>query len=30
MKNTRAYKKPSEYDLVMGTNGNGTHSENPS
>ena len=25
----KTYKKPSEYDLVMGTNGNGIHHDNP-
>jgi hypothetical protein len=25
----RTYKKPSEYDLVMGTNGNGIHNDTP-
>ncbi len=24
----KTYKRPSEYDLVMGTNGNGFHTEN--
>ena len=25
----KTYKRPSEYDLVMGTNGNGSHSDSP-